>query len=494
VTVSSVLVRCSLMSLTVRLILLATITILAIGLFSGSPSMAQADADDKSSTEWVHLGPPSLPFAGVIAVSPDWPKDRFILAANRDTVVRSYDGGQTWETLSKVITPQQPIVTKRRDGRRLIFSINDVGGRLHRSHDEGATWETILERPNYWTFSLRPSPTFDRDGLLLATLDGALLRSADVGTTWEQIEPAPGQRVQQVEFSPAYEDDRIIFASVASTDFAIPLADKRDPDRIEGNARSVGMMLSKDEGNTWTPISNGLEIDGAPYRAVQQFAISPQFAVDGTLVALTWGPLRKVPPGLVDFRTSFAVFRSTNGGASWSVQGRPGEYTGEPGVYGSHDYNIVLASFVLSPRFGDDGTGLLMATTGYGTPGTTNCVALRTVDHGAAWAQIPIRDNGFGLSWGGDGACGRTWLTHADQRVIGYAWRGQGTITRTRHWWMSTDGGLIWDPLPGIRPRSSSEANGAAVIPDGTILVGASDGIWASGPRVVPALAPVQVP
>src|SRR4051812_37543438 len=52
-----------------------------------------------SSLLWVSLGPVGPFPVTAVGVSPNWPEDRFILAARKIDLVRSFDGGTTWERL-----------------------------------------------------------------------------------------------------------------------------------------------------------------------------------------------------------------------------------------------------------------------------------------------------------------------------------------------------------------------------------------------------------
>jgi hypothetical protein len=461
------------------LVLLALVLVVVPG-FGGASAIATQT--EGARDEWVYLGPSAYPIrAEAVAVAANWPADRFILATNRKGAIRSNDGGESWEPLQIDRDVTHLTVGDGSGGRRVIFG--GSGGRLSRSLDDGTTWTLVLEQPGQGVgFNVRMSPSFARDGLAFAVRAGELFRSNDEGATWQRLDPT-GQQVQQLEFSPDVERDGMIFASMVSGDLTVPMTEP-DPGRVEGNVRSVGMMISTDRGDSWSTMSSGLEIEGAPYRLVVRFAVSPAFAQDGTIVALAWGPVwGVVPSGHVTFAAAHGLFRSSDRGATWAPVWR-GSFNAVDSSAQHVTGPFRRADIVLSPNFGSDGTGLLLATTGLGVGPSSGCEIYRTDDHGATWALIPFGGSAY-PSLQSDSSCGRVWLTGATVGTNAIGWRRLSARSSTTNWFSSRDASLTWFLEPSSGPFVASPgAVGQAV--DGTIFVGGQVGIWTLGPSAQP--------
>ena len=140
-------------------------------------------------------------------------------------LIKSTDGGQSWESVAKVLDPPvdfHAMAVSKSDPNTIIGF--DSGGRgLFKTTDAGKTWET-LQYPDYIS-SLAISPldsqmvfagtgkgifqsndgaktwtlldeykginilalAFDENGVLYATNQFGLSRTADLGKTWEKI-------------------------------------------------------------------------------------------------------------------------------------------------------------------------------------------------------------------------------------------------------------------------------------------------------------------
>jgi hypothetical protein len=300
--------------------------------------------------------------------------------------VRTLDGGATWEWLPG----PGPYVTgltiaPNTDGSAVLFVTNQL--RLYRSEDNGSTWNIVLDvgtddgtpynSAAYYNppMELAISPDVGDDGLMFAITDLGQFRSTDTGRTWEKISPVPRQQIWQVAFSPDIARDHTIFAAVVTGGFPEPESDPKLPTDppTHDHERSAGVMVSHDNGQTWQAQSAGLEVDGIPYRHVQQIVPSPTFAEDGTLFAVAWGPRGG---GTL---ASTLVFRSQDRGMSWEQVGKNQE-----GMRGGHSWPYLA----LSPDFVSDGIALIAWQSRGLTPASGSCQVLRTADHGASWAIV----------------------------------------------------------------------------------------------------------
>jgi photosystem II stability/assembly factor-like uncharacterized protein len=333
---------------------------------------------------------------------------------------------------------------------------------LQRSTDAGSTWRVVqsldgrAERP-----VLAISPDFARDGLVLLAAHGQLQRSDDGGATWAPVEMAAGQGVQQVRFSPDFARDRQIFLAVTSGGFPNVTSDQPMNVPSDDHLLSLGVVASSDGGATWTAASEGLAVEGVPYRHVQQLAVSPSFATDGTLLAFAWGPRE---PG--DYmggtarQLQAALFRSRDRGTTWEsvrVLDRTVART--------------RALLAFSPRFASDGLVLFAENQSIITPSSSGCRILRGTDGGTSWQSVRER--------GSYESCGALWLLDGASAPLGIALAGGG-------WLQARDGGLTWE---GLSPPDGTLVNSAAstsptvgAVPALPLFAGATfGGVWAYG-------------
>src|SRR5581483_2836760 len=308
------------------------------------------------------------------------------------------------------------------------------------------------------------SPDFARDGLAFLAADDALYQSADGGATWAPTDPASGQHVQQVVFSPDFARDHTLFLAAVTGGFPDFLQDHPDDQAPDDHEQSLGVLVSRDGGQSWTPASDGLAVGGIPYRHVRRLALSPTYAQDGTLFAVAWGP--RDPGPLMGGQARYwsgAIFRSQDRAATWAPS-----VTFDSTPWRHH---LFLS---LSPRFAADGLALLVDDSSLVSPAQAGCDVHRTADHGDTWATVLSQ-----YSYTGCGPLAP--LLAADPTpaaLVDFETNGGGG------WMRSTDGGESWEPFPlPDGAHADLSASQLVVTADGTLLVGArADGIWAFGP------------
>lgn len=324
-------------------------------------------------------------------------------------VWRTTDGGTSWQPLTDslpdlsvgavVYAPSDPTVVYlgTGEGGYAVDFIPGIG--LLRSEDGGDTWQLPLEADADQFFDLDVHPN-DADRLLAAT-DRGLLASDDGGATWRTLLADPSLVGVTEVVRASHDTDRIWAALWCDTICPAGLA------RI---------MRSDDAGTTWTAAESGLP----PTAAVSllnrtALAVAPS-APDTLYVALTT---------FAGVSSASWIYRSDDGGGTWTNTGPTMDYLGQQGWYDNTlivhpaDPETVVAGGVAYVRSSDGGRSWELldpyagGADGMGTP------------------TLPHVD-GQDLAWQGD----RLWLA-CDGGVwtsddAGRTWQGRndGLITR----------------------------------------------------------------
>ncbi len=229
--------------------------------------------------------------------------------------------------------------------------------------------DTAVIPVRHSVLSIQPSPGAEQWFAIFAPDEytsgyGAAFRSDDAGVTWKF---AAGLPAAVTDLKSA---DRTIYAAVGGN----------------GVTRGYGIWRSDDGGQVWRPSSHGLTDLG-----ITRLAVSPDFARDGILVALS----------------KRGVFRSTNRGATWtSLIDRYALLL--------KDLTVSFSAIALSPNFAHDDTVLIGHSSGL----------WRSTDRGETWTAIS----------GGPPA---TRLAYAPDGSIVFATAYDGVHR-------SSDGGLTW--------------------------------------------------
>lgn len=201
-----------------------------------------------------------------IAVSSNFLKDHTCFAAKASGLYRSTDGGQTWMSvygslqLEGSLSTSCVVLAPDFEKRGQVFA--GVQGGILRSDDGGETWTvSVLPTPAPFITSLKLSPQYDDDGILIAgTLDDGILRSANRGASWTPWNFGLFDfHVFCIAFSPVFHKDQAIFLGTES-----------------------GMFLSVNGGLGWREVP--FPVDAAP---VISLALSPYYPDDPILLAGT---------------------------------------------------------------------------------------------------------------------------------------------------------------------------------------------------------------
>ena len=250
-----------------------------------------------------------------------------IFAARNTGLLRSDDGGKTWQrTMTELDTDRLDAVTAVAlpiDFERDHTVVCGMAGGLLISSDGGKTW--LLPKfplPPPMISAIALSPAFSEDGVALAaTMEDGVLRSSDHGRSWVQWNFALlDLNVLSLALSPAFTSDETVFAGTETGIFrstnggrawrALDLPVEYDPVlslalspnfgkdmTIFAGTESKGLLISRDAGENWTCVGGSLT-----FAPVNSIIVSPQFSVCPEVVAL--------PNGMASI--------SRDGGSEWS--------------------------------------------------------------------------------------------------------------------------------------------------------------------------------
>lgn len=382
---------------------------------------------------------------------------------NAGEVIRTTDGGATWDSIPSNTTSSMVDLDVQGNTMVACGSL----GRLIRSTDAGLTW-TVIQAGNtdHQSVSLTPS------GKALLGTNGRIHGSLDMGTTWQLlVEGTWHTRINKMSFMDA--DTGAAIGWLTSGGFENGLLRTTDGGRNWSKAGNGGL------GVHLTP--NGVGClgggSGAFARTTNGFATRTAVAGPNVAIRCTWSfnaNTHIVAGGAV----SGGIYRTTNGGASWTqvlnvgnitisdlwfVNDLQGYAVGEFGDnYRTVDGGITWTP--LPPLSGSHTVFFLNEQLGW----TRN---FRTTDGGATW--IPM-----------GGTPQQTMSIFFTDPDTGYAVSATGQTVR------SVDGGITWSNL---LPEILNATVGDAAWVDGAIVIGCNNGDIFRAQVGCPATADVPV-
>ena len=209
-----------------------------IGVSGIQPELVMAGLQDNGSMQWesgawIHVqggdGMEGL-------VDKDDPQVRFC-SAQYGSIYRSFDGGQTFGSVSFTIPEEGAWVTPYIQDPSVPGRLYAGYNNLWRSNDLGDTWTNISNiTTGRKVRAIAVAPT-DPDVIYFSN-DGALRRSTDGGTTWDILTGLPAQALTAIAIDPTDADRVAVTCS--------------------GFREGVKVFRSVDGGDTWTDHSGNL--------------------------------------------------------------------------------------------------------------------------------------------------------------------------------------------------------------------------------------------
>jgi photosystem II stability/assembly factor-like uncharacterized protein len=374
------------------------------------------------SQTWSFMGPAPLnsDFYGEVsgrisslAVDPTNSNVAFAAAAGGG-LWKTTDGGTTWSPMtddlprlssgSVAIDPNDPSTIYYGTGE-LNFSIDSYPGEgIFKSTDGGATWSQVMPFTSNGALYYTGKIVVASNSTVYAAGYYDAYKSTDGGQTWKELDltfnPVSGRSpsaVDDIAVDPT--NPNVIYASYGSF--------------WSGDSSSYGVHKSTDGGTSWTWLTNGLPPATQIKRASLAIAASNNQAL--------YAAINGNKPGSSTEDTN-RVYKSTNGGASWTLLpsvSSTADFGGNQGWY-----NNVIA---VDPAHPD-------------TVYLGGIDFWRSSNGGQTWTNLT---NGYG-SYNGKNI-------HPDQHAIGFA-NGNGAII-----YIGNDGG-VWKSTNGASTFTNCNA------------------------------------
>lgn len=256
---------------------------------------------------WTQTNGPWLEYIRRIRFDPDDPQTLIASSNTGSGVVKSTDGGRTWQEISNGVSPMNVFGLALDPTDKNTMYAGTANGRVYVTTDGGSAWQLLWQYTEVddaiWTLEVDPT---DRDRLFAGMgdytgCDGRVYRSEDRGLTWDKV----------LDTDPADDWDKgfissLTFDPITPTTLYVTTGigdwcgggNPGDPNPV-----GFGVYKSLDSGDSWSPINTGLE----------DLTVS-HLVVDPTNTQTLYAGV-----GCVDDNITLPgnVFKSTDGGASW---------------------------------------------------------------------------------------------------------------------------------------------------------------------------------
>lgn len=243
-------------------------------IYAGSTGVSKS-TDGGVSWTWHTKGLTYLNIVG-LGIAPSNPQ--VLYASTLKGVHRSTDGGASWTPTNSIQSSSvtRALAVDPTNPQTVYFSIgiSDKNKGLYKTTDGGNSWTRLkLDPPNGASMEKIVIDPSNPQTIYVGAWGAGVYRSADAGTSWTPINA--GLTNLQV--------------------YAIAI-DPTHPQTLYAGTSAGGVFVSADAGASWTPAISG----AGTRQGVEALAVDPS------------------SPQTIYAGTSDGVFRTTNGGASWT--------------------------------------------------------------------------------------------------------------------------------------------------------------------------------
>ena len=253
-----------------------------------------------------------------VELAPNFVEMPHVFAAGPGGILRSKDGGETWQV---TMLPSPPpnitdlVISPNYAQDGIIFASTLDDG-IFRSSDRGANWTA-------WNFglfdihilSIEISPNFAEDRNIFLGTESGIFHSINGGLGWREVDfDVANAPVLSLAVSPDFSEDQILYAGTeesgmfysndrgrtwqlveldhpVGTIHAVLLSADfpKDPNMAILNEENV--LVSRDQGQTWQPWQTNLKFDDQILTMIAPEGISPEAKL---FVGLANGEILKI--------------------------------------------------------------------------------------------------------------------------------------------------------------------------------------------------------
>lgn len=314
--------------------LIPVFTILAIAPFQCAPTKdGGVFVSDDFGESWQQkvntTGKEILSSADVLDIAID-PNDSKILylGTQGKGFLKSVNGGETWFQpedkngfLDSRASVYDIVIDPKETGRLYIGIYQQKFGQLLRSQDGGESWERVylVSRPKYAIFAVEID-SYDPAVVYMGTAEGGLLKSTDYGKSWELVKWFD-DIISDIKTNP--HDTRIVYISTLTQgvyktvdkgknweSFKTNLKEFKEAEKVETLivdpyspnilyiGSGLGLLKSSDGGTSWQRVKIIIPPNSLP---VLDVALDP------------------TNPSRIYYGAGSVLYRSSDGGQNWTV-------------------------------------------------------------------------------------------------------------------------------------------------------------------------------